>query len=139
MLTGHIGGAYVAGVQEGGIGVTVKRFVANDSETDRMSVNVLVSPRALRELYLAPFEHIVKTAAPYGILAAYNGVNGPTMTEQTCCRTACCAASGVSTASSSPTGPRPGTPSGRHSAAWTSTRSTVPHSRASSRRDRSCC
>ncbi|MFC4059083.1 glycoside hydrolase family 3 C-terminal domain-containing protein [Planomonospora corallina] len=81
LLTGEIGAAYVTGVQEGGVGVTVKHFVANDSETDRMSVDVLVGERALRELYLAPFEHIVRGAAPYGIMAAYNAVNGSAMCE----------------------------------------------------------
>ncbi|WP_328746963.1 glycoside hydrolase family 3 C-terminal domain-containing protein [Streptomyces sp. NBC_00285] len=80
-LTGRIGAGYVRGVQEGGVGTTVKHFVANDAETDRFTVNNLVSERALRELYLAPFEHIVENAHPWGIMTAYNTVNGTTMTE----------------------------------------------------------
>ncbi|MFF7173483.1 beta-glucosidase [Streptomyces pseudovenezuelae] len=80
-LTGRIGAGYVTGVQEGGVGTTVKHFVANDAETDRFTVNNLVSARALRELYLAPFEHIVENAHPWGIMTAYNTVNGTTMTE----------------------------------------------------------
>ncbi|NEB02513.1 glycoside hydrolase family 3 C-terminal domain-containing protein [Streptomyces sp. SID13726] len=80
-LTGRIGAGYVNGVQEGGVGTTVKHFVANDAETDRFTVNNLVSERALRELYLAPFEHIVENAHPWGIMTAYNTVNGTTMTE----------------------------------------------------------
>ncbi|MCT9004083.1 beta-glucosidase family protein [Streptomyces rhizosphaerihabitans] len=81
LLTGAIGSGYVRGVQSGGVGTTVKHFVANDAETDRYTVNNLVSERALRELYLAPFETIVENAHPWGIMTAYNSVNGTTMSE----------------------------------------------------------
>ncbi|MFJ9138754.1 glycoside hydrolase family 3 protein [Streptomyces sp. NPDC102256] len=81
LLTGAIGSGYVRGVQSGGVGTTVKHFVANDAETDRFTVDNLVSERALRELYLAPFETIVENAHPWGIMTAYNQVNGTTMTE----------------------------------------------------------
>ncbi|WP_433661213.1 glycoside hydrolase family 3 protein [Nocardia sp. CA-128927] len=80
-LTGRIGTGYVSGVQDGGIGTTVKHFVANDAETERFTVNNVVSARALRELYLAPFEAMVRDAGPWGVMAAYNKVNGTTMTE----------------------------------------------------------
>jgi beta-glucosidase len=80
LLTGAIGAAYVQGVQDHSVGTTVKHFVANDAETDRLTVNNIVSDRALRELYLAPFETIVDAGA-WGVMAAYNQVNGVTMTE----------------------------------------------------------
>ncbi len=81
LLTGTIGAAYVTGVQEGGVAATPKHFVANDSETDRFTVDVRVSQRALHELYLAPFEAVVEQAEPWALMAAYNSVNGVTMTE----------------------------------------------------------
>ncbi|GAA3844543.1 glycoside hydrolase family 3 C-terminal domain-containing protein [Sphaerisporangium flaviroseum] len=79
-LTGEIGAAYVQGVQEGGVGTTPKHFVANDFETERFTVNVVVGDRALREVYLAPFERVVEAGA-WGVMAAYNATNGTTMTE----------------------------------------------------------
>ncbi|MGW2627923.1 glycoside hydrolase family 3 protein [Streptomyces chattanoogensis] len=81
LLTGAIGAGYVRGVQEGGVGTTVKHFVGNDAETDRFTVDNRIAARPLHELYLAPFEHIVRHARPWGIMTAYNQVNGSTMTE----------------------------------------------------------
>ena len=54
LLTGRIGAAYVRGLQAEGVAATVKHFVANDSETERFTLDARVGERALRELYLAP-------------------------------------------------------------------------------------
>jgi len=81
LLSGRIGAAYVRGVQAGGVAATAKHYVANDSETDRFTVDVRVDERALRELYLAPFELLVRDGDAWVVMAAYNGVNGCTMTE----------------------------------------------------------
>jgi beta-glucosidase len=81
VLTGRIGVAYVRGLQSEGVGATVKHFVANDSETERFTLDAGVGERALRELYLAPFEAIVRDGGVWSVMAAYNGVNGATMTE----------------------------------------------------------
>jgi beta-glucosidase len=81
LLTARIGAAYVRGVQAGGVAATPKHYVANDSETERFTLDARVDERALRELYLAPFEHLVREAGAWLVMAAYNGVNGATMTE----------------------------------------------------------
>jgi beta-glucosidase len=81
LLTARIGGAYVRGLQAEGVAATVKHFVANDSETERYTLEVRLGERPLRELYLAPFEHIVRETGAWTVMAAYNAVNGPTMTE----------------------------------------------------------
>jgi len=81
LLTARIGAAYVRGLQRSGVGATVKHFVGNDSETQRMTVDVRIDERTLRELYLAPFEAIVREAGPWAVMASYNGVNGSSMTQ----------------------------------------------------------
>ncbi len=81
LLTARIGAAYVRGLQRAGVGATVKHFVGNDSETQRFTVDVRIDDRTLRELYLAPFEAIVREAGAWTVMAAYNAVNGPTMTQ----------------------------------------------------------
>ncbi len=80
LLTARIGAAYVRGLQSEGVGATVKHFVANDSETERFTLDARVDERTLRELYMAPFELILE-AEPWAVMAAYNAVNGVRMTE----------------------------------------------------------
>lgn len=81
LLTARIGAAYVEGLQSAGVAGTPKHFVANDSETERHTYSAQIEPRPLRELYLWPFEEILRDARPWLVMAAYNAVNGPTMTE----------------------------------------------------------
>lgn len=76
ILTGRLAAAFVSGLQEQGVGASVKHLTANESETDRMMTDSQVDERALRELYLRPFEIAVATAAPWSLMAAYNRLNG---------------------------------------------------------------
>jgi beta-glucosidase len=78
LLTGEIAAGFVEGVQDHHVGTTVKHLVGNDFETERMTVDVRIPERALRELYLAPFERVV-AAGGWGVMSAYNGVNGAPM------------------------------------------------------------
>jgi beta-glucosidase len=80
LLTSRIAVAYVRGVQGAGVGATAKHYVANDSETERRSYVARISEGVLRELYLPPFEACVGEAGVFLVMAAYNAVNGPTMT-----------------------------------------------------------
>ncbi len=77
VLTARLAVAFVRGVQSQHVAVSVKHFVANDSEFERHTINSLVSERALREIYLVPFEAAVRDAGAWTIMGAYNAVNGP--------------------------------------------------------------
>ncbi|MEV0247019.1 glycoside hydrolase family 3 C-terminal domain-containing protein [Nocardia sp. NPDC050712] len=80
VLTAEMSAAYVTAVQAHGVSACPKHYVANDSETDRFTVDVRADDRTLRELYLYPFERSVRAGA-WMIMDAYNSVNGVTMTE----------------------------------------------------------
>ena len=77
LLTARICAAYVRGLQGEGVAATVKHFVANDSETERFTLDARVDERTLRELYMAPFAAV----RPWAFMSAYNSVNGHTMSE----------------------------------------------------------
>ncbi|MGW2590176.1 glycoside hydrolase family 3 C-terminal domain-containing protein [Streptomyces sp. NPDC001515] len=78
LLTGRTGAALVRGIQSGRVAATAKHFVGNDAETDRLTVDVRIDERTLREVYLAPFEAAVD-AGVWAVMSAYNRVEGVTM------------------------------------------------------------
>ncbi|MFD3717090.1 glycoside hydrolase family 3 C-terminal domain-containing protein [Streptomyces sp. NPDC058674] len=80
LLAGRTGAALIRGIQSRGVAATAKHYVANDSETERLTLDARLDERVLRELYLAPFEAAVR-AGVWLVMSAYNKVNGTTMSE----------------------------------------------------------
>lgn len=76
VLSGQFSTAYIQGVQSQGVGVSLKHYAVNDQEHERMTISAEVSPRAMHEIYLRPFEMAVREAQPMSLMSAYNKVNG---------------------------------------------------------------
>ena len=75
-LTGILASAITDAVQKGGVAVCIKHFVGNEKEVNRNSSDSRMSERALREIYLRPFELAIEKADPWMVMSSYNLVNG---------------------------------------------------------------
>ncbi|PWY79113.1 beta-glucosidase J [Aspergillus heteromorphus CBS 117.55] len=81
LLSGTLAGHFCRGVQEKGVAATLKHFVCNDQEHERMAVNSIVTMRALREIYLLPFQLAMRICPPACVMTAYNKVNDTHVSE----------------------------------------------------------
>lgn len=75
-VSGKLAAAYMRGVHSMGVCTTMQHFVAKDQEHERRAVNCVVSERALREIYLLPFQNALAETSPAAIMTAHNKVNG---------------------------------------------------------------
>ncbi|KKO97705.1 beta-glucosidase [Trichoderma harzianum] len=80
-LAGLGAAALVRGIQSTGVQATIKHFLCNDQEDRRMTVQSIVTERALREIYALPFQIAVRDAQPGAFMTAYNGINGVPCSE----------------------------------------------------------
>lgn len=80
-LSSQMAASHIKGVQSQGVGTSLKHFCANNQEHRRLTVDVKVDERTLREIYLASFEEAVKQSKPWTIMCSYNSVNGEFASE----------------------------------------------------------
>ncbi len=76
VINGDLAAALISGLQDNGIGASLKHFACNNSEIDRTTTSSEVEERALREIYLAGFERAIAKSNPWTVMSAYNPLNG---------------------------------------------------------------
>ncbi len=81
LLAGKFGAAFVRGVQSMGVSACLKHFALNNQENFRFVGNSVADERAMREIYLKPFETAVKEGKPGAVMSSYNRVNGTFASE----------------------------------------------------------
>lgn len=75
-LTGVLAAEIVAGCESTGVVATPKHLVCNDQENGKRGLNAIMTERALREVYLRPFQIVARDAPAGALMASYNKVNG---------------------------------------------------------------
>lgn len=81
ILAADLAAALINGLQDHGVGASLKHFACNNSEIDRTNISSDVSERALREIYLYAFERAIARSAPWTVMSAYNLLNGTQCAE----------------------------------------------------------
>jgi len=80
-LSSHMAAAYIQGIQSAGVGACIKHFAANNQETHRLTTNVAVDEKTLREIYLESFRYAIINGNPWMVMCAYNCLNGTFASE----------------------------------------------------------
>lgn len=75
-IAGKLAAAFIEGQQSTGVSSSLKHFAVNNQEYKRQNGDSQVDDRAMREIYLAPFETAVKESKPGTVMCSYNKING---------------------------------------------------------------